>query len=812
MQLVTAGGTIDRYVLLDDDAPGGARAAYDPRLDRRVALLVIEGDEEQRDRLMAAARSLARLSDPHVVSIHDVGTAGDAVYIAMDYVDGQSLDQWQSSRPWPDVVNAYAQAGRGLAAWHAAGLPPGGFGAGDVVVDASGRARLLRFDLATHRGDEHDDQRALCRGAIAALRDADRYDDTPAEIRGALERGAEDDPANQWPTMAAAVARLSPTRTSPGTRALTSLAVVGPLAALIAWAAWNQRGDEADQACMTGADIAADVWNADRRDRIAAAFEDTGVWFAADTWGRLAGAIDEHVDSWVAMHRAACLATESGTQSDQLLDLRMKCLQDHRMELDYLLRAVEEPDVAMVTRAALLPDKLPALARCADVEGLLATVPPPTEDAAGRVAAVREDLARARARLNTGRLDAALSIASGALDDAREIGYRLATAEASVLVGDVLVLRNNPDEARPAFERAVAVGLATGDDRLAADAASQLVYIVGFQQASHDAGLWWARQGDALLDRLRADDLGLRANHLMRTAIIYDEMGAPTRAVELLERALALAVEAYDDQPSRIAAVRSNLASAYQSLGDIDRTIELQRHVLAEQQSLWGEQHPLVIGTINNLAVAESARRNHDAALAYYQQALDIAMRDPAAYESDISFVEGNMGALLVDMGRHGEAREMLERALATHEHLGRAELPLGSSTRLQLGRALAHLGDHEAAEVHLREALRLRAATYGADHYRVAYAKAQLGMLLALRGDRAEAVALLEAAEAAITGDTNPVELADTRVLLADALGPGARARALVDAAVAFFESDRDRYADLLERARDVRRRVSTE
>jgi tetratricopeptide (TPR) repeat protein len=806
---VQPGATIDRYVLLDDDAPGGARAAYDPRLDRRVALFVLpagdEADEQDREDLLDTSRSLAGLSDPHVVAVHDVGTYEGGVFIAMDYVSGRALPDWQDRRTWSEIVDVYTQAARGIAACHAAGLPPGGFTPEAVVIDDADRARLTSISFARTHRDEQDDQRTLCLAAIEALRNASVYAQTPADVRSALERGAADAPENQWPSMSAAVSRLRVPRATTGAGIGTAIAIVGLLAALITWAAWNQSRDDDVEACTAGRGIAAGVWNESRRARIGVAFDTTGVWFATDTWQRVATAIDDHVHTWVTMHRETCLASESGTQSDELLDLTMACLRDRQVQLDYMLRALDAPDAAVVTRAARLPDKLPSLDRCRDARALLAAIPAPSGDAAARVADIRALLARSRALLSTGKLDEAFDIATAALADARDIDYTLARAEAAVLVGEVLILRNKPDEARPAFEQAVTVGLTARDDVLAADSASQLVYVIGFQQADYAGGLWWARQGDAMLDRLRTEDAGLRAGHLMRTAIIYDEMGDPQRAVDTLERALAMAVGIDDQHPSRIAAIRSNLASAYLSLGDIDRTVELQRQVLAHQQSLWGEQHPLVIGTITHLAIAESWRRDQAASLAYYEQALDIATRDPDTYESDIAFVQGNMGGLLVDLGRYEDARDVLERAVATHTRLGRADLPLGSSARLQLGRALAGLGETENAERHLRDGLRLREATYDSGHFKIAYAQGQLGLFLTNHGDRSEALALLESAESTMSRGTDPIDLADIRVSLAAALGGGARARELIAAAIAFFERDPGRYRDLLDRATRV-------
>ena len=110
-------------------------AAYDPELDRKVALKLLlphrtpNSDAKEHDaraRLLREARSLAKLNHPNVVAVHDAGTVGERVWIAMEFVEGQTLHQWletgpgRQGRPWTEIVTMMTAAGRGLAAAHAA--------------------------------------------------------------------------------------------------------------------------------------------------------------------------------------------------------------------------------------------------------------------------------------------------------------------------------------------------------------------------------------------------------------------------------------------------------------------------------------------------------------------------------------------------------------------------------------------------------------------------------------------------------------------------------------------------------------------
>src|SRR6266545_7953734 len=84
------GTALGRYVVLDRIGAGGmgvVYSAYDPELDRKVAVKLLhvaaaEAAERQRARLMREAQAMARLAHPNVVTVYDVGTHGDAVFVA----------------------------------------------------------------------------------------------------------------------------------------------------------------------------------------------------------------------------------------------------------------------------------------------------------------------------------------------------------------------------------------------------------------------------------------------------------------------------------------------------------------------------------------------------------------------------------------------------------------------------------------------------------------------------------------------------------------------------------------------------------
>ena len=98
------GTTIGRYVLLDVLGAGGmgvVYSAFDPDLDRRIAVKVLRRGNESReaqDRLLREAQAMARLSHPNVVAVHDVGTFEGSVFLAMELVDGATLKGWLGAK------------------------------------------------------------------------------------------------------------------------------------------------------------------------------------------------------------------------------------------------------------------------------------------------------------------------------------------------------------------------------------------------------------------------------------------------------------------------------------------------------------------------------------------------------------------------------------------------------------------------------------------------------------------------------------------------------------------------------------------
>jgi tetratricopeptide (TPR) repeat protein/tRNA A-37 threonylcarbamoyl transferase component Bud32 len=160
------GATVGRYVILNLVGRGGmgeVYAAYDPQLDRKVALKLLHENAARetaartaRERLLREAKAIARLSHPNVVVVHDAGAIddpvhGDRVFLAMEFIEGETVAAWLAAAPraWREVRDVFAAAGEGLAAAHEAGLVHRDFKPQNVMVARDGSVRVMDFGLAS---------------------------------------------------------------------------------------------------------------------------------------------------------------------------------------------------------------------------------------------------------------------------------------------------------------------------------------------------------------------------------------------------------------------------------------------------------------------------------------------------------------------------------------------------------------------------------------------------------------------------------------------------------------------------------------
>lgn len=161
------GTTVGRYLVARALGTGGmgmVYEAYDPELERRVALKVLRPELGElaagvERRLVRESKAQARLSHANVVAVYDVGTFEGQVFIAMELIDGHTMGEWLRAEPRnvADILDVFVRAGRGLQAAHEAGLVHRDFKPDNVLIGDDGRVCVADFGLARAFGASHDD-------------------------------------------------------------------------------------------------------------------------------------------------------------------------------------------------------------------------------------------------------------------------------------------------------------------------------------------------------------------------------------------------------------------------------------------------------------------------------------------------------------------------------------------------------------------------------------------------------------------------------------------------------------------------------
>jgi len=211
------GEMVDHYRVLRLLGQGGMGAVYlarDTNLGRKVALKVILPDRLGSDlalkRFLQEARTTARFSHPNIVAIHAVGQRDDAPYVALEFVEGESLrrrlfDEPMAPRATMRIGLAVAQA---LAEAHRHGVTHRDLKPENVMIGRDGRLRVLDFGLATMGSAEASRKRSFDpsdlpdegpRGDVTKLTAAGHWVGTPAYM--APEQFEQDDvgpPADVW--------------------------------------------------------------------------------------------------------------------------------------------------------------------------------------------------------------------------------------------------------------------------------------------------------------------------------------------------------------------------------------------------------------------------------------------------------------------------------------------------------------------------------------------------------------------------------------------------------------------------------------
>jgi tetratricopeptide (TPR) repeat protein/predicted Ser/Thr protein kinase len=734
---LSRGDSVGRYLLLDELGQGGMGVvykAYDPELDRPIALKLLTAGHRgvQRERLMREAQALARVSHPNVIAVHDVGCLdegrGGNVFIAMEFVEGQTLRKWVGEGR-RNLLEAFLAAGEGLLAAHRAGLVHRDFKPDNVIVGADGRVRVLDFGLAramdaspdarregeparakmletplTHAGaivgtprfmapeqhfgaavDERADQFSFCVSLYWAL-----YGEFPFpgatldEIIESLQAGRVTEPP-----AGAAVPRwlrqvlLTGLARRPADRYPSMAELLGALRAdpsiarrrwlragvavlLVGSAAFGWRAMHLRQVrvCQGAERKLAGVWDEPRRVAVRAAFHKSGLPYAETALATVEKVLDRYARAWSAMQTDACEATHVRKEQSEEL-------------LDLRMSCLGD----RLTQLKTLTD-LYAAADARSVERAAQSAESlPVIEACADTAALRAPIPPPRDPATRRRVEA--------------VREQLARANALGLAGQ-------PAQALELLRAALPE--ATALKYLPLEAETQLA--LGRQLTQHGDNAEAAqtlRRAHVAAVAGHHDEAAARSATEMVQVVgelqgHYDEGEYWGEVAEAQAARLKRKDEILGVLYTRRSALREEQSKLEAALADAKRALELQK-------SVFGTDHYLVADAYQQLG-------NVEYLLAHYREAIELHQRSLAIYERAFGPDHPKAIANLVgmadvygDMGEHTRALGDYQRALAALARV-QADHPWIATIYLNAGAELRALGRPREAWEFFRRAL----------------------------------------------------------------------------------------------------------
>ena len=821
------GTVLGRYSLLEKLGAGGMGevfAAYDPQLDRKVALKLLRGGalsaEEGKQRLKREAQAMARLQHPNVIAVHDVGDFGDRVFIAMEYVDGETLADWLRGRhPWEEIVRVFTAAGDGLSAAHRAGLVHRDFKPDNVLLGADARPRVVDFGLARQSTatpsptSSASPEKEAIDGALEAssfnrqlTRDG-AVMGTPGYMAPEQIAGlATDARSDQFSFCVALWEGLFGTRPFSGATlkqhaqeiAAGRLTAVPPDTQVPDWVREVLKRGLAPNPAERWPDMDALIKalrpRAQRNPRRTlfvtglVLFSIFGIGYGG--WARqrllVCGGTERQLTGvWDAARKAKLregfkatglsYASEAWASSERAIDAwAAEWVVTAREVCEAAnLRKVDSPDVTSF-KTACLQERLQRL------EALVALFDAPDHDVVNNAPTAARELEPATTCTTTAgqhRHDAA--------DDKEQAAN--------------LLLHARMGEARALF---TAGKYAAGADRL-----KQGLDPAASPSAQSEAYLLLAR-----LELRRGENRLARQANLVATeqALKSGEAGLAARGLSRLYASEG------NDESDADADAWSRLASAAAArvpgdwevqveLGRNDGFVDLRRKrfkpaladfegVLTLQQEHLGSEHPDVASTLNNLGIVLTRLERYDEAVARYEQSLALHVKLEGPEHPNVAVASHNLAIALKRMGRMREARAAFERALDIRRKALGINHPESLHSAQALVKLLITLGDLDAARTLLDEVKETRTLMSGADS--------------------AEMLAVLEAeAELYLAGEYwgEALQTATKHLALAKTRGPGGEKEiptALLEQIAAWTELGA--WADARKALAEVQRRAS--
>lgn len=691
-----AGALLGRYRVIEKIGEGGMGVVYlahDPELNRKVAIKLLrpaphaKASDSRGRRMQREAQALARLSHPNVVAVHDVGRFEDRVFIAMQYVAGQTLGQWvrERKRTWSELRPVFVAAGRGLVAAHTAGIVHRDFKPDNVLIDEGGGVKVTDFGLARIGMDDAEFEQlqpsvsSLTTVNLNTLTGTGALVGTPAymapeQFRTAASTTASDQYSfcvalyeavyGARPFPATAIAELaqrvlhadlpSPPRSGVPTGVRAAIlrglardprqrfASMGELLAQISpRVRWRMPAAGAAGVGVLAAvgiwqavgvaparvcprDSMAEAWGDGQRDKVREAFVAAGQRaYGEGVWTNIRPRLDAYALGLSDAQFAACEG--AGTLADRGLGpLRATCLVRARQAFEAAVEVLADADVTTVHNAAHMVEGLRRIELCQDSDAL--TRPQPVGPQLHQVAVVERmqgELARAEAMLTAGRYTDALTALDGLAQDVRAPGYLPLEARFLVLRGRAADLSGDSARAVSELFEAAAIAAQAQDHVQAAAAWNSLAFVLGVVEGDRVGAGRALRQAQAAVELL--DDDAARAGWLTNSASLKQADGNAASALQDLAQAREIH-ERLGNRAGQLAVIYNQGAIETVAM-NLDAAQGYLRESLELATSLMGQEHPEVADIYLALGQLHGRRGQHTVAKDYLSKARGIRER-----------------------------------------------------------------------------------------------------------------------------------------------------------------------------------------
>jgi tetratricopeptide (TPR) repeat protein len=783
-----------RYTVLGPLGHGGmgiVLAAYDARLDRRVALKLLRNrpggthvSTDENSRLMREAQAMARLSHPHVVSVYDSGALEDgSLFIAMEFVQGKTLRRWQKeSRPWRQVLEAYVAAGQGLAAAHAANLIHRDFKPDNVLVAHDGRVRVTDFGLARAATFvEPQEQAPASVDSLSATTSSSSWSSAltvagslmgtlgymaPEALRGQTT-GVRGDVFSFCAALYEALYGQLPFRgASPTelTRAQLEGKVVPPPASspVPAWVTRTvMRGLSVDPDARPASmdELLAELANdpALRRQTLlrkaglsamVAVLAGLAIWGWArqqaqepvcrDMDRQLAGIWDEPVRAQV---KAALLGTglpyaqETFTRVASALDGYASTWTRQRMEVCETLQ--QQPtaqglavlrEYCLERRRSQLHELTALLAQGAD-PGLLSKAVQATQSLPPL----------------------------GDCADAKALTAAVPPPEEPALRAQVKALDQQADKlsvlhAAGKYQEGLALGgqlLGQTESLSYAPLRARVLFLLGqLQEASGDFPASEARFRQAIIQAAEGRDLSLIAAAWNRLLSVVGYRQARHQEALLLELVAETSSKLVEEEEEEVRGhFLLNMSTVYYLMGRHEEALKRLEGARVIFERTRGPEYLSTINVYNNMGNSLKVLGRYEEARRHHERALELRQKVQGPEHPQVAVSLNNLANVYVDMGRYEQALEYFGRAAALDEKVLGATHPETLTALGNLGVLLAFVGKYEEGLERNERVLAMREKALGPEHPQVAETLNNVGSTLSLLGRYEEALARQEQA-----------------------------------------------------------------